>query len=1057
MFSKKRTDKTRDGDASACFSSIGTVGSTATSSPRETGSLVINRALTEHSLATSGGRSDFGQKDSLKSGDSPGTVGHVTVDMRLTWDLYFVDKELEREYERQMTPRLCTRSVFPFAVVFLYSVYSACLGSIFDKEKTMLLAKTLQAPVIAAYNGCWVIVGVLSLVMLGLSWRGKRFRAWHRAEIIVAVTVAIIMMMRVFLGNRWRVSQFFNSDPEEIFGAYSQDTELLMNHVTAVAYFGMYTPMRFRAFVCSCCVTSLVSFGASTAICGSPGENWVRDFVLCVIVVGLLSVGQRQLEKRHRFCWMQQRADRLHIAQLEDQSRRQKEKLTEQQEEQNFLQSHLDALSTLAEPDRPRGSARVRRPMSSSVLSKEMSLTTSMGSERTLGRDSLPCSQANSMNSTGGTGDCFGGPGDTATGSLEKITLPAKIIVREVETRPDSGQSNVAPSGSPKQAELLKKDHKSKSKSYKVPNKALATQLARAKPTRWDLVKQCVRMLRNPYYSLKDFHEHVTAAFPELLLYSYVGDEDAGTKSIRSTSLHTAEQEYQRTIGALYAIYWLMRIDMNGKLGFCFGHNAETMELNVKDASMVPSKPGEDLIFFKMDEQQKRANLYHTFPWERFTEIFVKSGCLTSDMRVCEERCEAMLALTAIHDIFKNEAFLPAVAEGHVFEGYTEGCVIQDHDQALNYILVHYPEALPSYAGLNHKQRKVVAFTQGKMGFNNGWLVQAEAPPKALFSTFKKLITSGGATEEDVSFYFVHWLTDLAGAVPTPLCGSEQFVLKFPDYVLAAFLRSFSYVWSLATRSETEVMESYLVSSWVDSRQDCPVPQTEDAVAQMRIFLQAQRFGRAAVRAYHNLEDCDRNVLASEMNKTGIVDQAYSSDFSARQSSLSQRSWTGQQVPALLIYYGPALLQNNISLDENQCLKALAEVYRAARAIWPLEDEPVKQNVSADGVWQKSEAHLRASVEQAGKAGALPVVPDEAASSSACATAIPVDSPSGPSVVTIRVEQLKDLVSYSQAMDRFEGYFLVKKNAQEGVVEHHPLDVVNTWNETPQVYRYLCI
>jgi len=60
-------------------------------------------------------------------------------------------------------------------------------------------------------------------------------------------------------------------------------------------------------------------------------------------------------------------------------------------------------------------------------------------------------------------------------------------------------------------------------------------------------------------------------------------------------------------------------------------------------------------------------------------------------------------------------------------------------------------------------------------------------------------------------------------------------------------------------------------------------------------------------------------------------------------------------------------------------------------------------------------------------------------------------------VVTIRVEQLKDLVSYSQAMDRFEGYFLVKKNAQEGVVEHHPLDVVNTWNETPQVYRYLCI
>ena len=36
----------------------------------------------------------------------------------------------------------------------------------------------------------------------------------------------------------------------------------------------------------------------------------------------------------------------------------------------------------------------------------------------------------------------------------------------------------------------------------------------------------------------------------------------------------------------------------------------------------------------------------------------------------------------------------------------------------------------------------------------------------------------------DVAFYFVHWLTDLAGAEPSPLGGAEKLVLKFPHAVL---------------------------------------------------------------------------------------------------------------------------------------------------------------------------------------------------------------------------------------------------------------------------------
>lgn len=974
-------------------------------------------------------------------------------DSSLRWDLTFRDEALENEYRRRATLRLCTMAAFPYFTVLLYSVYSICLGSIFDEEKTMPLAKWSDGPVIAAYVSCWLSVGSLSLVMLCLSWRTKRFRFWGRAEWTVATTVAIIIMLRVFLGNRWRIARFFGDDPEEIFGAYSQDTELLLNTVMAVAYFGMYTPMRFRPFLLCCCGTSLVSFGMSTAICGSPGnDNWVRDFALCIIVVGLLSVGQRELEKTHRQSWHQQSLDKARIEQLESQTSKHKDRLKKWQEEQEFLRGHLDALSEL-EPTGGNPSARnsaVRR-LSRQRRSRERYSTGlllgPMPNEQTEESDEADAQfqEQHSMNSTGGTGD-QADQAQVLTNQTSEVKTPVPAANILIHAAPEQKSNENSNAGVPSVPQL--RGGRRKKTEGTVPNKTLSVLLAKSKGTRWDLVKQCVRMLRNPHYTLANFHEHVTAAFPELEFYKYQPENTGeGMNPQRSTSIHTAEQEYHRTIGALYAIYWLMRIDMKGKLGFCFGHHEDSLELKVKDGADAPAKPGEDLNFFKMTEDQKRANFYHTFPWDRFTEVFQKSGCLTSDGRVCEERCEAMLALTAIHDIFKNEAFLPTVAENHTFEGYSGGCVIQDHDQALNYILVHFPEALPSFAALNSKQRKAVVFTQGKMGFNNGWLVQAEAPPQALFSTFKKLIGSGGATDEDVSFYFVHWLTDLAGAVPKPLSGSEQFVLKFPDYVLAAFLRSFSYVWSLATRTETEVMEDYLVSSWVHGRPDCPVPTSEDAIAIMRLSLQAQRFGRTAVKAFHNLDDRDKLVLTVEMNKTGIVNQAYSTDPCAHLDSGLDDAWLGQQVPAILVYYGPAMLQNNIGLDESVTLRALAEVYRAARSIWPLEEPPVSSNLSpacsqSTSYMDKTDAK-RNSVR--GQADETPQEPQEVRRT-------------GPNVVTIRIEQLKDFVVKNNEMKICEGWFLVKKNDREGAVERQDLEVINDWNTSEKrVYRWLHI
>ena len=239
-------------------------------------------------------------------------------------------------------------------------------------------------------------------------------------------------------------------------------------------------------------------------------------------------------------------------------------------------------------------------------------------------------------------------------------------------------------------------------------------------------------------------------------------------------------------------------------------------------------------------------------------------------------------------------------------------------------MLEHHGACLPSFAALPAAQQRSVRFTQSKMGFNHGWLVQAEAPPGALFSSFKKLIDDEGVDSADIAFYFVHWLTDLAGAVPTPLEGSTQFAVRFPQPVLASFLRSIPLVQRLATKSETELFEAFLVEWWPNDKLG-PPPEGDDAIALMRLMVQVQtpEDQRKLREAYGRLPSESRVTLAREMALTAVDGQVY------------QRTpcW-GSAGPALLVYYSPALLRG--CHDEPlAALQILAEVYAAARTMFP--------------------------------------------------------------------------------------------------------------------------
>jgi hypothetical protein len=304
------------------------------------------------------------------------------------------------------------------------------------------------------------------------------------------------------------------------------------------------------------------------------------------------------------------------------------------------------------------------------------------------------------------------------------------------------------------------------------------------------------------------------------------------------------------------------------------------------------------------------------------------------------DRTLAMLVLMSIHDIMKLDVLCPTVGMGVAeFAGYKSGEPISDHDAALSYVLVHCPTALPSFAGLSKHQQDSIKFTHCRLEYNMGWLVQAEAPPGALFRSFRKVVNSSKFTAEDIAFYFVHWFADLAGAEPFPLQGSEKFVLKFPQKVLSNFIDSFAVVWTLDQKSETAVLEDYLLWRWNNHEPRLgPAPTGKGSIAEMRLVCMAQGDSAEVLRQFENLPEEDKQILSNELAMTGIQDQSF------ERESLSSESKYAQRGPAILVYYSPALMQKAGRTNPRGALLVLAEVIRQARELWPLSLDPNQVN-----------------------------------------------------------------------------------------------------------------
>jgi len=396
-----------------------------------------------------------------------------------------------------------------------------------------------------------------------------------------------------------------------------------------------------------------------------------------------------------------------------------------------------------------------------------------------------------------------------------------------------------------------------------------------------------------------------------------------------TTSGRTAFDEYQRTIGALFCVFWLMRQHIDGRECFCFGLNSSWQPRTEEDFKDVEGN-------FKSEEMQvewqKRQDFYARTDWTSFERLMVTAGLMKKAAGPHDpERTLAMLVLMAIHDLMKLDRLRPICAVKG-FMGYNKGDPIGDHDVALSYVLERHPSALPSFAGLSSEQQKSVRFTHCKLEYNMGWLVQAEAPPGPLFRAFRRVIqagpTAGSKTTQEVAFYFIHWFADLAGAEPFPLQGCEKFVLKFPKHVLASFVDSFPVVWNLGPKTETQVYEDYLEWRWINCHQKLgPVPADTAAIAKMRLVIMSQTDGREVLRALSQLDRDDLDVLSDELSLTGVHDQTFSKVPST------------QRGPAFLLYYAPAMMQKAGAADPLNTLRILAELFRRARQLWPMTNK----------------------------------------------------------------------------------------------------------------------
>ncbi|CAE7947164.1 MAP3K3 [Symbiodinium sp. KB8] len=421
----------------------------------------------------------------------------------------------------------------------------------------------------------------------------------------------------------------------------------------------------------------------------------------------------------------------------------------------------------------------------------------------------------------------------------------------------------------------------------------LIKRILEGRTTDWVRARRAAAEIRNPNYSTKDFYADISAAFPELRLYRV--ERDSGKVKLGSTSAsRTSDDEYQRTIGALFCIFWMMRLHLDGKECFCFGLDADWKPCRADSFPEV-----------REAEFRKRKAFYDNTNWFAMEELLVGAGLLNQDRITYDvDRALTMLVLMSIHDIMKLDLLRPIATED--FRGYEAGDPISDHDVALSYVLERYPKALPSFAGLSHEQQSSIKFAHCKLEYNMGWLVQAEAPPGALFSSFREVVLSGEAK------------------------GSQEVVKQCSG--MQRFHR--------LSPSDLTVLSSELALTGTA------------LCAHLVLYISEVPHGE-----HHGVQRSSKFVFVDAFDvrcAAGWIEFSFFVGWWLRRifTAYGGRFFLPERIWHLMLvclaksrYYAPALMQKAGRTAPFQAMHILAEVFRKARALWPLSSADADKTV----------------------------------------------------------------------------------------------------------------
>ena len=275
--------------------------------------------------------------------------------------------------------------------------------------------------------------------------------------------------------------------------------------------------------------------------------------------------------------------------------------------------------------------------------------------------------------------------------------------------------------------------------STSAPSKIINEMLAMCEPGSLERARQIASRIRDPSYTLREYYGDIQVAFPELRLYFVESPAELNAKrratknqAAGMTSGSDGETEFLRTVGAFFAVYWLMRIGIDGERGFSFGVDDETWQPltmeQMNNSGSADSKAQErwknmdpQAVFFAMNPSQRAIAFYQNTRWDRLLGLMVEAGLIERESavaghrpacgmaaqfkqqqkkstipgessaaavdatyRVVQDRVVGILALTAIHDIMKIDVLLPTVQPQHAtYAGFAKGDRINDHDVAL--------------------------------------------------------------------------------------------------------------------------------------------------------------------------------------------------------------------------------------------------------------------------------------------------------------------------------------------------------------------------------------